>query len=213
MQMLHPHCGSIQQYMEQFDDPKRDRPSHCPQCQIQEPMRAHGFYSRTLVDTAFDGVIRVRRYLCQACRRTVSLLPEWALPYMRFSITVIARILKARLVEKLAWKSTAEAPAYYQRGQHWVRRFAKQAERLAMALTGRSTVISASSFVLRTMGMLENTGWITAHRFVFPDLRMHLLGWSPSLAPHGRRITVDAASRALHLKPHTSCMERESRSG
>ena len=30
--------------------------------------------------------IRVRRYLCQACQRTVSLLPEFALPYLRFSV-------------------------------------------------------------------------------------------------------------------------------
>jgi len=207
MQMLHPHCGSIQQYMEQLDDPERDRPSQCPQCQIQEPMRAHGFYSRTLVDAAFDGVIRVRRYLCQSCRRTVSLLPEWALPYMRFSITVIARTLIARLIEKLAWKSAAEGPAPYQRGQHWVRRFAKQAEPLSAALTARTTVVSATSFVLRTMGMLEKTGWIAAHRFVFLDLRMHLLGWPPSLAPHGRRVTLDAASGAASLKPHTSCMD------
>lgn len=211
--MLHWHCGSIQQYMEQLDDPERDRPSHCPQCQIQEPMRAHGFYSRTLVDAGFDGVIRVRRYLCQACRRTVSLLPEWALPYMRFSITVIARTLIARLIEKLAWKSAAEVSAPYQRGQHWVRRFAKQAEALSAALTARTTVVSAPSFVLRTMGMLEKTGWMAAHRFVFPDLRMHLLGWPPSLAPHGRRIRLDAASDAAGLAPHTSCMDPEIASG
>lgn len=213
MQMLHPHHGSIQQYMEQLDDPERDRPSHCPQCQIQEPMRAHGFYSRTLVDAAFDGVIRVRRYLCQACRRTVSLLPEWALPYMRFSMMVIARTLKARLVEKLAWKSAAEAAAHYQRGQHWVRRFIKQAEALSAALTAKTTVGSASSFVLRAMGMLEKTGWIAAHRFVFPDLRMHLLGWPRSLAPHGRRITLDAAASMAGLAPQTSCIEREIHSG
>jgi hypothetical protein len=32
--------------------------------------KSEGFYSRTLVDVAFDGVIRVRRYLCRLCRRT-----------------------------------------------------------------------------------------------------------------------------------------------
>jgi hypothetical protein len=31
-----------------------------------------------LVDIAFDGTIRVRRYLCHCCKRTVSLLPEFA---------------------------------------------------------------------------------------------------------------------------------------
>src|SRR6266699_2824790 len=84
MQMLHPHSGSIQQYMEQIEDPDRGRPSSCPQCRTKEPLTAHGFYSRTIVDQAFDGLIRIRRYLCQACQRTVSLLPEWALPFMHF---------------------------------------------------------------------------------------------------------------------------------
>ena len=86
MQMLHPHSGSIQQYMEHINDPDRGRPSSCPQCWAKERLRAHGFYSRTIVDEAFDGRIRIRRYLCQECLRTVSLLPEWAFPFMRFSI-------------------------------------------------------------------------------------------------------------------------------
>jgi len=33
--------------------------------------------------------------------------------------------------------------------------------------------------------MLESIGWIAAHRFLFSRLRMHLLGWPASLAPHG----------------------------
>ena len=172
-------------------------------------MRAHGFYVRTIVDEAFDGVIRVRRYLCQACRRTVSLLPEWALPYMRFSIAVIGRTLKARLMESRVWKA-GEA---YQRAQQWLRRFEKQAEPLSAALTAVTPVQNASSFVLRAIGMLEKTGWIAAHRFVFPDLRMHLLGWPPSLVPHGRWITLDAATPAAGPAPHTTCMEREIHSG
>ena len=65
MQMLHPHCGSIQQYMEQIEDPDRGRPSSCPQCRSKERLKAHGFYSRTIVDEAFDGLIRIRRYLCR----------------------------------------------------------------------------------------------------------------------------------------------------
>lgn len=76
MQMLHPHSGSIQRYMEVIDDPNRGRPADCPQCLAKEPLTAHGFYRRTIVDEGFDGVIRIRRYLCRVCLRTVSLLPE-----------------------------------------------------------------------------------------------------------------------------------------
>jgi hypothetical protein len=34
--------------------------------------------------------------------------------------------------------------------------------------------------------MLQSIGWMAAHRFLFADLRFHLLGWPAFLAPHGR---------------------------
>ena len=209
--MLHPHGGSIQQYMEQVEDPDCGRPSSCPQCRVKEPLTAHGFYSRTIVDEAFDGLIRIRRYLCQACQRTVSLLPEWALPFMRFSIPQIARTVKARLMEKQAWKMAAPRVAY-QRGQHWVRRFRQQAESLSAALASVTAVIAASSFVFKALGMLEKTGWTGAHRFLFSELRMHLLGWGPSLDPDGRRVPINTDSGALGALPHSTCMDGKNRS-
>ena len=92
MQILHPFAGSIQEYDEEIADPSRHRPDHCPQCQAAHGLTAHGFYRRTLVDAGFDGSIRVRRYLCRLCRRTVSLLPQFALPYLRFSLIHCARL-------------------------------------------------------------------------------------------------------------------------
>jgi hypothetical protein len=206
MQMLHPHSGSIQQYIEVIDDPNHGRPSSCPQCWIKQPLIAHGFYRRTIVDEAFDGVIRIRRYLCQVCLRTVSLLPEWALPFMRFSIPVISNTVKVRLMENRAWKIAApEAP--YQRGQHWVRRFAQQAEPLSAVLTALTPVSGAASFVSRALRMLEKIGWRNAHRFLFSHLRMHLLGWGSSLAPHGRRVKFNAVSGSLRGFPQTTCSD------
>ena len=84
MQILHPLACSIQQYCEAIADPGRYRPDHCLQCEAQQPLAGGGFYQRTLVDVAFDGVIRVRRYLCGLCKRTVSLLPEFALPGAKY---------------------------------------------------------------------------------------------------------------------------------
>jgi len=83
MQIVLPFSGFIQQYKAEIvSDPDRYRPDNCPQCQAQRPLTAHGFYTRTLVEGAFNGWIRVRRYLCRLCRRTVSLLPDFALPYL-----------------------------------------------------------------------------------------------------------------------------------
>jgi Domain of unknown function (DUF6431) len=196
MQILHPFAGSVQEYDEQLENPNRYRPGHCPQCQAKHPLTAHGFYTRTLIDAAFDGVIRVRRYLCQACQRTVSLLPEFILPYLRSSLTVIALFLIARLFHGQTLKgaaATAPSPMPYQRGQFWVRRFRAQAEALCAALAALTRPAPAPDFVRRALAMLEATGWIAAHRFLFASVRGHLLGWPRGLAPDGRRAAFSSA--------------------
>jgi len=190
VQILHPFAGSIQQYAEEITDPDRHRPNHCPQCLAQHSLTAHGFYSRTLVDEGFDGSIRVRRYLCRSCKRTVSLLPEFALPYLRFSISVISLFMVARLFQGATLAAAAVAAAQvampYQRGQFWVRRFHRQSAALSVALAALAAPPPAPSFVRRALDMLQSIGWIAAHRFLFPDLRLHLLGWPAFLAPDGR---------------------------
>ena len=190
MQILNPFSGSAQQYVEEVSNPDRYRPDHCPQCQARQPLIAHGFYSRTLVEAGFDGSIQVRRYLCRSCRRTVSLLPQFALHYLRFGITVISLLLVTRLLQgaTLAVAAAKAVPTTmpYQRGQFWIRRFGKQAERSCVALAALCAPAPASNFVARALTMLESIGWIAAHRFLFADLRMHLLGWPTFLAPDGR---------------------------
>jgi hypothetical protein len=190
VQILHPFVGSVQQYAQDISDPDRYRPDHCPQCEAQRPLAAHGFYRRTLVDGAFDGMIRVRRYLCYCCKRTVSLLPQFALPYLRFGITVIALFLVARLLvgrTLVAAAVVAMLPGMpYQRGQFWVRRFQKQAARVCVALAAMTAPPPAPDFIRQALQMLQSIGWIAAHRFLFSDLRVHLLGWPAFLAPDGR---------------------------
>jgi hypothetical protein len=197
MQILHPFAGSIQQYTKEVSDPRRYRPDHCPQCAARQPLTGHGFYRRTLVDPAFDGVIRVRRYLCRSCKRTVSLLPEFALPWLRFSITVISLFLVARLLQGLslvaAGLAASQTAMPYQRGQFWVRRFQEQAPALGVSLAPLAAPAAAADFVSRALAMLESIGWVAAHRFLFSRLRAHLLGWPRFLAPQGRRATLAAA--------------------
>ena len=169
---------------------------HCPQCRAKQPLTAQGFYTRTLIDAAFDGVIRVRRYLCRACQRTVSLLPEFILPYLRSSVMVIALFLIARLlagqnIETAA--GSAPPPMPYQRGQFWIRRFRAQAESLCVALAALTQPTPAPDFVHRALTMLQSTGWIAAHRFLFAGVRCHLLGWPRGLAPDGRRVAFSSA--------------------
>jgi hypothetical protein len=190
MQMLHPFAGSIQQYNEGIEDPHCYRPGYCPLCRTKGPLTAHGFYVRTLVDNGFNGIIRVRRYLCRFCRRTVSLLPQFTLPYLRFGVLVIALFLVARIRDGTTMTAAACAAGQpgmpYQRGQHWIRRFRLQARALTGAMVSLTRTVEAADFIAKALGMLEETGWIRAHRFLFAELRVHLLGWPRFLAPDGR---------------------------
>lgn len=202
MQMLYPFTGSIQEYMERVESEEegdRCRPARCPQCESKQRLACHGFYVRTVEDLATEFVIRVRRYLCAACRRTTSLLPEFILPYLRFTIDTIGLFLKARLAEGQTLKAAAEAAAQpmmpYQRGQQWVDRFQRQAEGLCASLAGLTSPVQADEFVTRAIGMLGRVGWIAAHRFLLAKVRVHLLGWPRFLAPAGMVVRMSGANR------------------
>ena len=122
---------------------------------------------------------------------------HYALPYLRSSLTVIALFLIARLFrEQTLQSAAASAPPSmpYQRGQFWVRRFRTQAEALCATLAALTQPTPAPDFVHRAMDMLEFTGWISAHRFLFAGVRCHLLGWPRGLAPDGRRAAVSSAA-------------------
>jgi hypothetical protein len=112
--------------------------------------------------------------------------------------------LAARLLNGLTLLAAARAAAQtvmpYQRGQFWIRRFQKQAPALSLALVpleARGHLRDpAADFVSRALRMLESIGWIAAHRFLFSQLRVHLLGWPACLIPTGRRITLVSACPA-----------------
>jgi hypothetical protein len=78
----------------------------------------------------------------------------------------------------------------YQRGQHWVARFQRQAESLSAALSALVQPMATTDFAKRAIQMLEAAGWVQAHRFLFEQLRKHLLGWPEFLAPAGRWVTI-----------------------
>jgi hypothetical protein len=74
----------------------------------------------------------------------------------------------------------------YQRGQFWIRRFRKQAPTIGAALVPLATPAAAPDFTTRALHMLQSIGWMAAHRFLFSELRAHLLGWPAFLTPDGR---------------------------
>lgn len=57
-------------------------PQECPHCGAKESFRSLGYYERYLSgDSSSARRIRIRRFRCFTCRKTISLLPVFAQPY------------------------------------------------------------------------------------------------------------------------------------
>ena len=80
-----------------------------PKCHYQGRLRRHGFYTRNVLTCRACFRIFVQRYYCKSCKRTVSLLPSFLLPYFQYSLACIFfclfRIIITRLpLEQIALK-------------------------------------------------------------------------------------------------------------
>ena len=83
MQLIIAFHGGPEEYVRDGAHRKVARPDECPICGKSGGMRPHGFYSRsvTIPGPIMCLLIQIRRFLCFFCRRTTSMLPDFAQPY------------------------------------------------------------------------------------------------------------------------------------
>ena len=177
MQTLHRFAGSVQQYIEQLTDPDCYRPGCCPQCHTKRPLTAHGFYTRTIIDTLSLASFPVRcHYFRCACKRTAPAAGV-VLPYLR-SIGGDRAVFIARLFhgQTLQRRHRAAPDALPARPVLGFAAFARRPSALCATLGCPDQPISDFFAIHRALAMLESTGWIAAHRFLFAGVRYHLLG-------------------------------------
>jgi len=84
-------------------------PERCPQkgCRMPACMKKHGFYNRNILLKGYSGVIRVRRYKCAACGKTLSILPSFCIPFLQYGAEVV--IWAAGLAMKTSVSAAAKA--------------------------------------------------------------------------------------------------------
>lgn len=95
----------VQQYCRQFSQLVFPRPDACPVCGAVDHLIGHGSYGRTVCDQHNVFTIRVKRFLCKVCRRTLSLLPTFCLPYRHYLAWTIQRVISLRLQTDSSWKA------------------------------------------------------------------------------------------------------------
>ena len=107
--------------------------NRCPCCQAGVRLTRHGFYQRNVLLEANEFRINICRYFCPSCRRTVSLLPHFLLPYFQHTREVLLKSLQETLLRLSPQSLGRQIAAFYRqrflfnlpaiinalREQHW----------------------------------------------------------------------------------------------
>lgn len=97
---------SVQDYIAHFNDILFPRPPCCPLCGTPDVLIGHGFYKRLPKDQSQVYSIRIKRWLCKACQRTIALLPSFLLRFRHYLLAVIQQVIVARFEDHASWHKT-----------------------------------------------------------------------------------------------------------
>lgn len=93
----------VQHYARQFAHLSIPRPTCCPHCEARDRLVGHGSYPRTAIDHRQAIPIRVKRFFCPACRKTISVLPSFCLPWRHYQAVSIQTVLDLRFTAQASW--------------------------------------------------------------------------------------------------------------
>ena len=154
------------------------RPLFCPHCRKRKALVALGFYRRSSTVSGSGTVvsIKVRRFVCASCRRTVSLLPSFAQPYRLVCSRTIEQFFndEAPRTDTLHWQSLLRR--YWRTFTKWLPKLVKIIGRVL----GLPPPISASKgswdALVAAYGRLDRATRILVHQFqvtAFGKYRCH----------------------------------------
>lgn len=83
-----------------------EAPDRCPHCSHPVKMRKHGFYVRYIIIFDFAGNIYIRRYICEKCKRTVSMLPSFCIPRYQYGAVIIIVALLTSITNSARYAET-----------------------------------------------------------------------------------------------------------
>lgn len=96
---------SVQDYAREFAHLIIPRPKYCPHCEALDRLIGHGSYRRNVVDPLHCIAIRVKRFFCPVCHKTVSILPSFCLPWRHYQTATIQAVLGLRYCVQASWSA------------------------------------------------------------------------------------------------------------
>ena len=130
MQLIIVFFGGPEEYVRDGAHRKMPRPDGCAICGKSGGMRPHGFYRRsvTIPGPIMCLLIQIRRFLCFFCRRTTSMLPDFAQPYRLVATDTVNEYLAGS-------RDGAEARRWSEHLGRYQQRFEERIQETSRALT------------------------------------------------------------------------------
>jgi len=181
----------VHEYVERCSGLVFPRPNECPQCRVADTLIGHGFYERKALSPTQVYVLRIKRWYCTACQRTVSLLPSFLLRFRHYLLDVIQSVVILRFEDSASWaqvarRSTVDGAPSSRTMRRWCDSWAEHASVWWAAIQQTLAEHNAASPLLDPLG--ESAGPRDAPRALL-QAALHLLAWAktrwPELATHG----------------------------
>lgn len=118
MQQIHDFQITIAEYIKKGEENRFPHLDNCPICNSQVSPIPHGFYHRNVAFPLKSYRLPIRRYLCKSCRKTISILPAFLLPYYQYPLAAIMKRL-----EEYFNRKKVHIPFYRQLKEFYGRRF------------------------------------------------------------------------------------------
>jgi transposase-like protein len=181
----------VHEYVERCSGLVFPRPSECPQCRVVDALIGHGFYKRKALSPTQVYTLRIKRWYCKACQRTLSLLPSFVLRFRHYLLDVIQSVVVTRFEEAVSWAQVArrcavEGAPSSRTIRRWCDSLAEHASVWWAAIQQTLAEHDATSPLLDPLG--EAAGPCDAPRALL-QAALHLLAWAktrwPELAHYG----------------------------
>ena len=109
MTILADYGCNEQEYIDQEKHKDSPCPEGCPLCGERGSLIGHGYYQRKVQDEQRAYCIWVKRWSCKICQHTLSILPNFLLPYRHYLVRVIQPVVAAAYECGQNWKQVTQS--------------------------------------------------------------------------------------------------------
>ena len=111
MSILADYGYDKQPYIDMAKHKESARHPGCLLCGSNGCLIGHGYYRRKAKGADQAYFIWIKRWFCKNCHRTLSMIPNFLLPYRHYLVQVVQAVVAASFESEQSWKRITESCA------------------------------------------------------------------------------------------------------